>query len=234
LQNHFYMFRLLLKIFTAIASRITPKNLRTTISPALPNIRSIHFNDRSTRKMITRLIRIPAMILYSPKFAFNDMIVVKVPDPAISGNAIGTTLPVLLSASVLLKNSIPSIISSPITKITIEPATAKECTSTLISFRKGSPTSKKPTMRNPEARVALPASICPSFSFREISTGIDPTISITAKRVNVIARIWSRLNMLVDIFYTNIIYYVNGHSMLKKLLIDHLFPFFVSVVWDLL
>jgi len=38
---------LFLNIFTAIASNITPKNLRTTAMPAGPNIRSRKLTDRS-------------------------------------------------------------------------------------------------------------------------------------------------------------------------------------------
>lgn len=37
-----------LNIFTAIASNITPKNLRTASSPASPSMCSINFNDFST------------------------------------------------------------------------------------------------------------------------------------------------------------------------------------------
>ncbi len=43
-----YRLRLLLNIFTAIARRMTPKNLRTTIRPALPSILSIKLRERST------------------------------------------------------------------------------------------------------------------------------------------------------------------------------------------
>ena len=47
-----YLFKapiLLEKIFTAIASKITPKNLRTANSPPGPNMRSIKLRDFKTR-----------------------------------------------------------------------------------------------------------------------------------------------------------------------------------------
>ena len=53
---------LVLKIFTAIAISITPKNLRTASKPASPSIRSISFSDFNTMYTTTRLINIPASI----------------------------------------------------------------------------------------------------------------------------------------------------------------------------
>ena len=50
-------------IFTAIASSTTPKNFRTASNPAGPSSRAIAFNDRSTTKTISRLIRIPASMI---------------------------------------------------------------------------------------------------------------------------------------------------------------------------
>ena len=57
--------------------------------------------------------------------AFSDITVVNVPEPAIKGKAIGTTVAALMSFS-LLKNSSPNTISSPRIKITIEPPTAND------------------------------------------------------------------------------------------------------------
>ena len=98
----------------------------------------------STLKMLSTMINHHAIdqntckILISSKLAFNDMIVVSVPEPAISGKAIGTTLP-LLGLLSGLKNSTPRIISSPRMKMTMLPATANDWTSRPIRFRKGLP-----------------------------------------------------------------------------------------------
>ncbi|GAA4727420.1 hypothetical protein GCM10023229_00270 [Flavisolibacter ginsenosidimutans] len=70
--------------------------------------------------------------------AFSEMMVVSVPDPAISGKAIGTTVAERMSFS-LLKNSSPSTISKPKIKITIEPPTAKDRTSNPSNFKNGVP-----------------------------------------------------------------------------------------------
>jgi len=102
--------------------------------PALPSKRSIQLSERNTRKITNRLTRMANRIMYSLRslrsnVALRDMMVVRVPLPAIKGKAMGTTVEV---ASLLsdLKNSIPKTISNPKIKITIEPATAKERMST--------------------------------------------------------------------------------------------------------
>ncbi len=113
------------------------------------------------------------------------MMVVSVPEPAISGNAIGTMLPLfgLLSC---LKKSTPKIISKPMIKITKLPATANDCTSTPSSFKNPSPTNKNKIINAPDAMVACKDCICPPIlSFREIKTGIEPRMSITANKVKV-------------------------------------------------
>jgi hypothetical protein len=58
-------------------------------------------------------------------------------------------------------------------------------------FKKGLPTYKKAIMRAPEMRVALTDLMPPIFSFKDINSGIDPTISITANNVNVTVMSWS-------------------------------------------
>ncbi len=121
----------------------------------------------------------------SSKLAFSDMIVVKVPEPAIKGKAIGTTLPLfgLLSG---LKNSIPKIISRARIKMTILPATANDPISRPRSFRNSFPRNRNSIINAPEAIVACSERIVPPiFSLREIRMGIVPNTSITAKRVNV-------------------------------------------------
>ena len=46
-------------IFTAMANKITPKNLRTAIKPVLPKIFSSHLNKCTQIKIIARLIKMP-------------------------------------------------------------------------------------------------------------------------------------------------------------------------------
>ena len=87
--------------------------------------------------------------------AFRDMMVVKVPLPAINGKAMGTTVPEGAPFSDL-KNSIPKIISRPKMKITIEPATAKDFISTPSTFKNGLPMKKNNIINAPEINVTLP------------------------------------------------------------------------------
>src|SRR5674476_370724 len=151
---------LLPNILTAMAINITPKNFLTTINPLGPNACSIHFKD---------------------------IIVVSVPDPAIKGKAMGTTLP-LLGLLSGLKNSSPRIISKPRMKITILPATAKDCTSRPKRFKNGFPKNKKRIIKAPDATVACVERMEPPIlSFKEIKIGIEPRISITAKRVKAVS-----------------------------------------------
>jgi hypothetical protein len=119
--------------------------------------------------------------------AFRDIIVVNVPEPAINGKAMGTTVAALTSFS-LLKNSAPNTISRPKIKITIEPPTAKEPTSKLNKFKKGSPIKRKRTIKAPEINVALTSLIPPNLFFNEIRMGIEPIISIIANKVKVTVR----------------------------------------------
>jgi len=117
------------------------------------------------------------------------MIVVRVPEPAINGNAMGTTLP-LLGLLSDLKNSWPSTISRPMINITILPATAKDCTSRPNRFKNCFPMNKNRIINAPEAMVAWVERICPPiFILSDANTGILPTISITAKRVKVTVNI---------------------------------------------
>ena len=92
--------------------------------------------------------------------------VVNVPDPAINGNAIGTTVPDFGSASPL-KNSIPNTISKPKINITIEPPTAKDFTSTPSTPRNFSPTKRKKIIKAPDIREAFNSLMPPIFSFNE-------------------------------------------------------------------
>jgi len=49
--------------------------------------------------MIIRLIKIPRNMMKSEKLALSDIIVVSVPEPAISGKAIGTSVAAFTSFS---------------------------------------------------------------------------------------------------------------------------------------
>ena len=110
---------------------------------------------------------------------------VSVPAPAIKGKAKGN-IEVALdpSSSVFLKISLLSIISNPIINITIAPATANDLTSTPKSPNIFSPPSKNNNINTPDAIVAFPASIFLPCSFKLITIGIFPTISITENRIN--------------------------------------------------
>ncbi len=94
--------------------------------------------------------------------AFKEIMVVNVPEPAIKGNAIGTTVAARTSFS-LLKSSKPKTISKPKIKITIEPPTANDPTSSPNKFKNGSPMYKKRIMNAPEIKVALNSLIPPNL-----------------------------------------------------------------------
>ena len=127
--------------------------------------------------------------------------VVSVPDPAINGNAIGTTLP-LLGLLSGLKNSSPSTISRPRIKITILPATANDFISRPSKPRNCLPKNKNKIINAPEARVACVERICPPiFALSVIKIGVEPSISITANRVKVIVRICCRETLLNSNIY---------------------------------
>jgi hypothetical protein len=59
--------------------------------------------------------------------------------------------------------------------------------------RKLLPTKRKKIMSAPEIRLAFISWIPPIFCFKESNKGIDPMISITAKRVKVTVSIASRV-----------------------------------------
>ena len=117
------------------------------------------------------------------------MMVVKVPEPAINGKAIGTTLPLFAFLSGL-KNSNPNTISNPKIKITILPATANDLTSKPNNPKNSFPTNKNKIINAPDANVACAERIAPPIlSLKEIKIGIDPNISITANKVKLTVNI---------------------------------------------
>ncbi len=105
-----------------------------------------------------------------------------VPEPAIIGNAIGMILPVFSLGSDF-RSSIPRIISSPIKKMTIEPAMAKEARSIPKSFKKLSPKNKNKAINAPAASVAFPLSRDFSLFLMVIMIGSAPMMSMMANRV---------------------------------------------------
>ena len=76
-----------------MAKRITPKNLRTASKPPGPKRRSIKLSDFKTANTMIRFTSMPNKIYTSSKLAFKDIMVVRVPLPAIIGKAMGTTAP---------------------------------------------------------------------------------------------------------------------------------------------
>ena len=132
---------LVVKSFTAIAKRTTPKTFRMILIPDFPRIRSICLED--LRMIYTKriLIRIAKMILITSYSALKESKEVIVPAPAIIGKARGTMEAVSGISS--LYKLIPKIISSAKKRITKDPATAKELMSIPISLRISSPKNKK-------------------------------------------------------------------------------------------
>jgi hypothetical protein len=59
---------------------------------------------------------------------------------------------------------------------------------------------KNKTINAPEISVTFQAIMPPIFSFREISIGTEPTMSITANSVNVSVRNSWRLNCMALVF----------------------------------
>ena len=118
------------------------------------------------------------------------MMVVNVPEPATNGKATGMMLPVLAFGSDL-KMSMPSVISSPITNIKIEPAKANDGKSTPRTPKNPLPKNKKATINEPDAKAAFHASMSPIFSRSEIKIGTLPIMSMMAKRAKKTVAMWS-------------------------------------------
>ena len=185
-----------LKILMAIDKRIIPKILLKTSKPVLPNFLSNQLVLFKTAYTIPRLMIIPTAIFAWVYSAFKVKIVVRVPAPAIRGNAMGTIEALVVEASGSgLKSSIPKIISAPMAKMIKAPAMAKSSTPIPNNFKIDSPKNKNRIIRNPAAMVALPDWIWPTFFLRLMTMGIDPKISITEKRIKVTEKISLRLNI---------------------------------------
>jgi hypothetical protein len=76
--------------------------------------------------------------------------------------------------------------------MTIDPPTANDFTSKPKICKKGFPKNKNKIMSAPDISVTLSDFMAPDFSFIAISKGMDPTISITANRVNMTVTNWSK------------------------------------------
>ena len=133
------------------------------------------------------------------------MRLVSVPLPASSGKPMGTKLPDLPLSGLVLNRLIPRIISSPMMKMTMEPAMAKELTSSPMSFRKPSPANKKAIISAPANRVVFSGRKCSSLLLMVMIAGTDPTTSMMANRVSDTVSILlnDRSNITVDLIRMN-------------------------------
>ncbi len=118
------------------------------------------------------------------------------PAPAISGNARGTIAPFLPGDS-CLNSSTPSTISSPRRNTTNEPAIANEEMSTPKIPRRGFPINKKPSIIIKAMIVTFSAFITPVFDLRSSIMGMDPNISIMAKRTMNAAIISTKFTLII-------------------------------------
>ena len=111
--------------------------------------------------------------------AFIASKVVNAPGPAKSGKITGIIVAEPLGLSIL-NISHPKVISQAITKITNEPATAKDETSTLKRCKIPSPAKKKPTSIKKEKDEALNGLKVRFLFLKSIKIGIEPVTSIIA------------------------------------------------------
>lgn len=139
----------------AIANKTTPKNFLIAANPVFPSLLSIHPIELRTVKTITTFINIPIKISQTPYTERSEIMVVRVPDPAISGKASGTKLPEWLSSGFDLNRLIPNIISMARMKITIDPARAKDLTSIPTRCRNVSPAKRKNIINIPAETEAI-------------------------------------------------------------------------------
>ncbi len=124
-------------------------------------------------------------ILYSARI---ESRVLRVPVPAINGNARGITEAVLFEIS-SFEIFTPKIISKAIMKSKIEPAIAKSPIWIPIISKIEFPTNKKTIIIANETQEAFIASMVPVRSFTPIIMGMEPMMSITANNTMVTLRI---------------------------------------------
>ena len=127
---------LVVNSLTAIANNITPNTFLIMLIPFLPIKRSI-FEEVFKTTYINRTFKINATIIFSIlNSARKDKSVVKLPGPAINGNAKGKTDAVMPPSFSSLYSVIPNIISRAIKNRINAPATAKELTPIPINDNK--------------------------------------------------------------------------------------------------
>ena len=144
----------ILKAIQEIDNRIIPNTLLIIPIPFFPRSLSILVEDLRIMQTNKELIIIAKITFVRAYSALNDRRVVRVPAPAIIGNAIGTIDAV--SGSSPWNIVTPRTISSAIKKITIAPATAKELMSIPMRFKISSPKNKKPIIMIQETIDAFP------------------------------------------------------------------------------
>ena len=123
----------------------------------------------------------PTIIFWVAYSVFSDNKVVMVPAPAINGKARGT-IETVSGVSPSLNMLSPKTISMAIQNITSDPAIANEATSKPITLSKVSPAKRNTIMRTVATIEAFSDCICPAFLLSSITTGIEPSISMMAKR----------------------------------------------------
>ena len=121
------------------------------------------------------------------------MVVIE-PAPAISGKAMGTIDPP--PEDWCLKSSIPRTISIPIRKIMKEPAIANEDTSIPNTLSNGLPMNKNAINIPKATKEVFPGSISPVLALISRIIGIDPGISMIAKRTMNDAKISIKLKCI--------------------------------------
>jgi hypothetical protein len=117
------------------------------------------------------------------------------PAPAINGKAIGNIDPPPVESC--LKSSIPRTISIAIRKIINEPAMAKDETSIPKTPSSGLPIKRNARKIKKETRVTFADLTSPDLAFMSIIIGIDPGISIIAKRTMKAAMISIKLRCIL-------------------------------------
>ena len=164
---------------TEIANKIIPNNFRRTYIPPAPINFSTQNTFLSTKNTIIILMLRAAIITSVLNSAFRESKVVKAPGPAKSGKITGTMVadPVGLS---ILNNSHPKVISQAITKITNEPATANEETSTLNNLKIPSPVKRNAINVINEKKEAFDGLKVRFLFFKSIKIGNEPVTSIIA------------------------------------------------------
>jgi hypothetical protein len=127
--------------------------------------------------------------------------VVKLPGPAIKGNAIGKTDIVFGVICSSLYKEIPKIISNAKKNKIKEPATAKEFTSIPIKFNMLFPKNKNAIIIKPATIEALSECMCPTLARKSIIIGIFPIISITANKIMTAVNISLKSNAILLFFW---------------------------------